>query len=124
MDWKRWIGLPHEFGADPEGGKAADCLVMVWRILDSAGIHHPSMNAQWLQLAEQKRWPELEQLWSDGTVELDGPQQHAVTLIRNGPAGLGVSIVVDDGLLLVHHRRGVRWVPLSYMPSLRFYRFH
>jgi hypothetical protein len=25
--------------------------------------------------------------------------------------------------LLVHHRRGVRWVPLSYMPSLRFYRF-
>jgi hypothetical protein len=123
MDWKHWIGLPHEFGADPEDGKAADCLVMVWHILDDAGIAHPQMNAQWLQLAEQKRWPELEQLWRDGTVELDGPQQHAVALIRNGPAGLGVSIVVDDGLLLVHHRRGVQWVPLSYMPSLRFYTF-
>ena len=28
MDWKHWIGLPHEFGADPEDGKACDCLVM------------------------------------------------------------------------------------------------
>jgi hypothetical protein len=122
-DWRRWIGLPHEFGADPEDGKACDCLVMVWRILDNAGIPHPSMDPRWLQLAGQKRWAELEALWRDGTVELAQPEEHAVTLIRNGPAGLGVSIVVDDGLLLVHHKRGVRWVPLSYMPNLRFYKF-
>ena len=45
MDWKRWIGLPHEFGADPEDGVAADCLLMVWRILDDAGINHPPMES-------------------------------------------------------------------------------
>jgi hypothetical protein len=123
MDWKRWIGLPHQFGADPEDGKAADCLLMVWRILDDAGIDHPGFDAYWLEMARQKRWAELETLWRDGTMQLDNPEEHAVTLFRNGPNGLGVGIVVDDGLLLVHHRRGVRWVPFDFMPELRFYRF-
>ena len=123
MDWKRWIGLPHEFGADPCDGQAADCVLMVWRILDDAGIEHPEFNAYWLEMARQKRWGELELMWTEATTQLEQPEEHAVTLFRNGPAGLGVGIVVDGGLLLVHHRRGVRWVPLSFMPSLRFYRF-
>jgi hypothetical protein len=123
MDWKRWIGLPHEFGADPCDGQAADCVLMVWRMLDDAGIEHPEFKAYWLDMAKQKRWAELETMWNDSTTQLQQPEEHAVTLFRNGPAGLGVGIVVDGGLLLVHHRRGVRWVPLSFMPSLRFYRF-
>ena len=123
MDWRHWIGLPHEFGADPEDGVACDCLLMVWRILDDAGIEHPEFNAHWLEMAKQKRWIELETLWRDGTMELEAPEPYAVTLIHNGPNGLGVGIVVDDGLLIVHHKRGVRWVPLNYMPSLRFFKF-
>jgi len=123
MDWKRWIGLPHRFGADPELGEAADCLLMVWLILDEAGIEHPEFDHHWLELAKQERWRELEGMWADATVPLQEPEEHSVALFRNGPAGLGVGIVVDDGLLLVHHRRGVHWVPLSYMPNLRFYRF-
>lgn len=59
MDWKRWIGLPHEFGADPCDGQAADCVLMVWRILDDADIEHPEFNAYWLEMARQKRWAEL-----------------------------------------------------------------
>ena len=59
MDWKNWIGLPHEFGADPELGKAADCLVMVWHILDEAGIEHPEFDYHWLELAKQERWRQL-----------------------------------------------------------------
>ena len=123
MDWKHWIGLPHEFGADPEDGVACDCLLMVWRVLDDAGVSHPGFNANWLEMARQKRWSDLEALWRDGTVELEAAESHAVTLIRNGPNGLGVGIVVDDGLLIVHHKRGVRWVPLDYMPRLHFYKF-
>lgn len=123
MDWKRWIGLPHEFGADPENGQAADCLLMVWHILDAAGIRHPEFNAYWLEMARQKRWTELEAMWNDATILLQQPEEHSVTLFHNGPAGLGVGIVVDSGLLLVHHKRGVRWVPLSYAPKLRFYGF-
>ena len=123
MDWKRWIGLPHKFGADPEDGVACDCLLMAWRVLDHAGVKHPDFNAYWLEMAKQKRWLELETLWRDGTIELEAAEPHAVTLMRNGPNGLGVGIVVDDGLLIVHHKRGVRWVPLDYMPHLRFYKF-
>lgn len=123
MDWRKWIGLPHKFGADPNEGVAADCLVMVWHVLDSAGINHPEFNAYWLELAHSKRWRELELLWNNATVQLNQPSEYAVTLFRNGPKGLGVGIVVDSGLLIVHHRRGVAWVPLDYMPSLRFYRF-
>jgi hypothetical protein len=96
---------------------------MVWHILDEAGIEHPEFDHQWLELAKQERWRKLERMWADATVQLQEPEENAVTLFRNGPAGLGVGIVVDDGLLLVHHRRGVHWVPLSYMPNLRFYRF-
>ena len=62
-------------------------------------------------------------IWRDSMVELSTAEENALTLFRNGPNGLGVGIVVDDGLLIVHHRRGVRWVPLSFMPDLRFYTF-
>jgi hypothetical protein len=123
MDWTRWIGLPHEFGADPENGIGADCLLMAWRILEDADIKHPPFNAYWLETARQKRWSEIEMLWRDGMVELSNAEEYALTLFRNGPNGLGVGIVVDDGLLIVHHKRGVRWVPLSFMPNLRFYTF-
>ena len=123
MDWTRWIGLPHEFGADPENGVGADCLVMAWRILDHAGIKHPPFNAYWLEAARQNRWSEIEMIWRDSMVELSTAEENALTLFRNGPNGLGVGIVVDDGLLIVHHRRGVRWVPLSFIPDLRFYTF-
>jgi hypothetical protein len=123
MDWKRWIGLPHRFNADPEDGVAADCVLMVWRILDDAGVDHPHFDAYWMELAQSNRWRELEVLWRAGTVELNEPVEYAVTLFRNGPKGLGVGIVVDNGLLMVHHRRGVAWVPLDYIPNLRFYGF-
>jgi len=124
MNWHKWIGLPHEFGADPEDGVAADCVVMTWRVLDSAEIHHPEFNPYWLELAQTKNWRELERLWRNATIELEQPQEYAVTLFRNGPKGLGVGIVVDRGLLMVHHKRGVAWVPLDYMPNIRFYVFH
>ena len=123
MNWHQWIGLPHEFGADPREGVGADCVLMAWLILDDAGIPHPSFDAEWLDMARQGLWADLERLWDEATVQLEAPAPYAVTLFRNGPNGLGVGIVVDSGLLLVHHRRGVRWVPFDFMPQLRFYKF-
>lgn len=114
MNWTAWIGLPHRFGADPDDGEAADCLVMVWKLLDAAGIPHPELDPHWQELAEAGRWGELQRLWEDSTEPCE-PTEHAVTLFKNGPAGLGVGIVINNGLLMVHHRKGVVWVPLSYL---------
>ena len=123
MTWRNYLGLPHAFGADPENGKGADCVVMVFRILDDLGVHHPPFQQHWLDLASANRWHELLTLWDEITAPLPAPENGAVTLIQNGKAGLGIAIVVDEGLLMVHHRRGVVWVPLHLMKPLTYCRF-
>jgi hypothetical protein len=121
--WRRFIGLPHALAADPHQGEAADCLLVAFSVLAEAGRPHPEPNPHWFELARASRWSELQTIWSDLTEPLSGPEPYAVTLIKNGPAGLGVGVVVDDGLLITHHRRGVSWVPLSALKPLSFARF-
>ena len=123
VDWKRWIGLPHMFGVHPESGQGCDCVLMVWAILDSIGVHHPPFDERWLLMGADGHWDELRQLWESKTQKLDKPQEHAVTLFENGPAGLGVGIVVDNGALIVHHTRGVCWVPFRVLRGAQFCMF-
>ncbi len=122
-NWRNYLGLPHVFGADPADGQGADCLIMTFNILDALGLPHPAFEQRWLELAKACRWGELLSLWDEATVPLDAPENGAVTLIQNGKAGLGVAIVVDDGVLMVHHRRGVVWIPLQIMKPLTYCRF-
>lgn len=96
---------------------------MVMGILDDLGLAHPAMDPHWLELAKQGAWGQLETIWQRITAPLQGPEDGAVTLIQNGPAGLGVAVVIDNGLLMVHHRRGVVWVPLHLLKSFAFRRF-
>lgn len=119
----QWLGLPHRFGAWPQDGEGADCVLMVSSVLEEAGVPHPPFDASWLHLAERGEWGELQRQWDALTVPLPAPQPYAVTLFHNGPSGLGVGVVVDDGLLMVHHRRGVCWVPLSAIRSLPYCTF-
>jgi len=123
IDWKRWIGLPHMFGVHPESGQGCDCVLMVWAILDSVGVNHPAFDERWLLMGADGRWDELRQLWESRTQKLEEPQEHAVTLFENGPAGLGVGIVVDNGALIVHHTRGVCWVPFRVLRGAQFCKF-
>lgn len=122
-NWRSYIGLPHVFGADPGDGHGADCLVMVMGVLDDLGQPHPALDPTWLQLAQQGAWNELETIWQRITTPLPSPENGAVTLLRNGPAGLGVAVVIDGGLLMVHHRRGVIWVPLHLLKPFSYRRF-
>lgn len=122
-NWRAYIGLPHEFGADPAAGQGADCLVMVMGILADLGLPHPPLDPHWLTLAQNRAWSELETIWQRITRPLEAPEDGAVTLIRNGAAGLGVAIVIESGLLMVHHRRGVVWVPLHLLKPFPFRRF-
>ena len=122
-DWTAWIGLPHEFGANPADGKAADCVVMVWAVLRDSGVPHPAFEPRWLELASSGQWDSLRSLWDALTEPLSKPEEHAVCLFENGSLGLGVGIVVNNGVLIVHHRRGVCWVPFRTMRNIQYCRF-
>jgi hypothetical protein len=87
------------------------------------GLARPALDPRWLSLAQQGAWSQLETLWKDLTLPIDSPENGAVTLIKNGTAGLGVAIVIDGGLLMVHHRRGVVWVPLHLIKPFSYRRF-
>lgn len=118
--WMRWIGLPHEFRAHPNEGKGCDCLLMTWAVLDEADVPHPPLDPSWLDLAEAGEWDHLQSLWKANTITVDKPEPYAVCLFKNGPSGLGLGVVVDNGVLMVHHRRGVCWVPLTTVRRLSF----
>ena len=119
--WKSYIGLPHVFGADPENGEGADCLVMVFRVLDELGIAHPAFDPAWVDLARASDWRTLRRLWRAGT-EPCAPEDGAMTLFTNPGTGLGIAVVVDAGLLMVTHHRGVSWVPLHQLKPMKYRR--
>lgn len=120
--WRQWIGLPHKFRADPRNGVGADCLIMVWDVLEDSGLAHPSFDPTWLDLAEWGRHQALAQVYEELTIPLEAPEEYAVTLFSTART-IGIGIVVDSGLLHVHHRRGVQWMPLDRCKPLKFRKF-
>jgi hypothetical protein len=120
--WRQWIGLPHIFRADPRDGIGADCLIMTWNVLDAAGVPHPAFNSSWLDLAETGAHQDLAQLYEQSTIPLDAPEEYSITLFA-GARMIGVGVVVDNGLLYIHHRRGVQWISLDRCRPLEFRKF-
>lgn len=121
--WKSYLGLPHAFGADPENGQGADCLIMAFHVLDELRLPHPEFDTNWIELAASGNWKELLRLWNHHTTAVDSPENGDLTIFSND-AGLGLGVAIDGGLLLVHHLRGVCWVPLEHIRPLVFRRFH
>lgn len=121
--WLKWIGLPHEIGADPRQGKAACCLVIARVLHQNAGRYFPPIEEELLALVTDKAWSKLTKKFAEYTVPLEAPEDWALTLVRNGPHGLGVGTVVPgEYLLLPHHRRGVTAIPMSMLRPMTFHR--
>ena len=120
--WHQWIGLPHKFRADPRNGYGADCLRVTWNVLEDAGVPHPPFDPIWFDLAESGRHRLLARVYEQLTIPLDAPEEYAVTLFSTERT-IGIGIVVDGGLLHVHHRRGVQWMPLDRCKPLEFRKF-
>ena len=123
FNWRKYLGLPHEFGADPEDGVAADCVLMTWNVLDAAGVYRPPLCWEWFTMAKEGKVEELMQVYDSLTYTIDGPEEYAVTLTENGETGVGLAVVVDGGLLIAHHRKGVRWLPIRLLKKLQYRRF-
>ena len=110
-------------GADPIEGKGADCLLLAFRVLEEFGYYHPPVDPKWFELAAAKRWYEIEAIFHRHITQIDAPEPCSITLLQNGPAGLGVGTRIDDGLLITHHKKGVIWIPPSALKPLTYYRF-
>lgn len=109
--WLNWIGLPHLTGADPDNGEGIDCLVMCLKVRAAAGLRTPEVDMTWFVMAAAGQWDELEREWRR-VMERCDVEPYGMLMERQR-CGLGVQIVVDDGVLMVHHRRGCQWVPLE-----------
>lgn len=123
VDWTAWIGLPHEIGADPREGKAACCLVMARILLRAAGLPFPEIEDDLLALARAQQWPRLTRIFHEYVEPIPEPEPWAMTLVQNGPAGLGIGTVVPGPyVLLPHHRRGVKAIPIVALKQLNYHR--
>jgi hypothetical protein len=113
IDYHKWIGLPHKFAADPDDGEGADCLVVAHKILCANGRPCPPFDSEWVELAGRQEWGALEGEWNKYMVRVDTPEVCDLSMTRNAITGFAIGVVVDDGVLIVHHRKGVVWIPLS-----------
>ena len=120
--WHRWIGLPHKFRADPNDGQGADCLIMTWHVLDAAGVSHPALNEEWLDMAERGDYEGLALLYRGLTMSLSASEEYAVTMFRAADH-IGIGVVADGGLLHVNRRKGVRWIPVERCKKMEYRRF-
>jgi hypothetical protein len=113
IDYHKWIGLPHKFAADPDDGEGADCLVIAHKILCANNLPCPPFNSEWIELAEKREWGTLEEQWNKYMVRVETPKVCDISMVRNEITGFAIGVVVDDGVLIVHHLKGVAWIPLS-----------
>jgi hypothetical protein len=113
-DWIRWVNakLPHITGADPDDGEGIDCLVMCSKVRASEGLPMPELNPQWFDMARDGRWRELRDEWGH-LCEPCRLEPYALVLHLQPGGMMGVGVVIDDGVLIVHHRRGAQWLPMD-----------
>lgn len=122
LAWHRWIGLPHQVGADPEDGQGACCLLVAKRLLEAADEVPPPVSPAWYDWATEGDTARIREEFERLTLRLTGPEPWALVPFWGPPFGLGV--VLDDCqlLLIPHHRRGVQAIPLRAFPTATFHR--
>lgn len=120
--WHKWLGKPHGFRADPDESDRCDCLIMLVKIRRELGMKVPSEEEldRLLTLSEQLRFEEINSAIAEHLIEKDRPQD-GFFVITNPGDHIGVSVFINQGLLCVNSRRGVRWVPGSSLKTLTWF---
>jgi hypothetical protein len=119
--WMKYVGMPYRMGADPESGKATDCIRLVLRVLTDAGLNPPSIEKKWYRLLAQQDISAIRTDWLSLTEQTQGPEEYAMALLPN-EGDFAIAVVVDNGLLTVRANVGVVWVPLSSLHPLNYRR--
>jgi len=122
MSWHRWIGKPHVTGADPVCDEGCDCLLMVTRIREHLGLPAPDAidTATLILLSQSEAFSEVHKLILPHLVPVQTPHNGAFTVFET-PDKMGTAVMIDDGLLHVSHKRGVRWMPRNMLRRFDWY---
>jgi len=120
--WHQWLGKPHGFRADPDCSDNCDCLIMLVKVRRALGMEVPSDQEldKLLTLSEQLKFEEIDAEIAEHLVEMQEPED-GFFIIMNAVDHVGVSVFIDQGLLCVNSRRGVRWVPGSSLRTLKWF---
>jgi len=122
--WRNYIGLPHEIGADPRIGAAADCLLLVFAVQDELGIPHPEPDERWFDLARKGETRVLCEMFFAATEIVSEVKDGCFTLLTAGTEKLGFAVRIDGGALTVNEKRGgVIWIPDCLTGWEYFYRW-
>lgn len=119
--WSKYVGLPYRLGADPEDGKATDCIRMVLRVLEMGGIQPPDIQRDWYNHLARRDIQAILNDWFALTEQTYRPEEYAMTLLP-GEGDFSIAIVVNNGLLMLRRATGVTWVPLSSLPAMNYRR--
>ena len=122
MNWHKWIGKRHVTGADPEYDEGCDCLLMVVRIRESLGLPIPnSMDvATMILLSNAESYKDIHALMAPHLVIAESPCDGAFTIFET-PDHIGTAVMIENGLLHVNQKRGVRWLPANMLRKFTWY---
>jgi hypothetical protein len=120
--WQRWIGKPHQFAADPDVTDGCDCLVMFGKVRRLLGLPCPddATIQRLLTLGAAAEFEEIHALIAPHLIAQAVPSEGSFTINTVG-GHIGVAVVVDEGLLHVSLKHGVRWVSLENLRQLNWY---
>jgi hypothetical protein len=123
MFYRRWVGLPWEWGADPRDGKAACCFRTAQAAREELGLPWPSDRMDdWYSRARRGAWIGLKDDWDAFTERIEKPVTGALLRFdnTNGTFGLGV-LAEDEIVITVRHQGRLLVAPLRALGPVSLY---
>lgn len=120
--WQRYLGLPYQWGGDPDRDGGTDCLGITLAVLALHDAPRPALKAEWHESAGRGRWlPLLHELDSVSETVPGGRALDVALLDGGAPIALGVCVA--GGLITASRGDGVHWRPLADCRIRRWFQF-
>lgn len=123
MFYRRWVGLPWAWGADPRDGRAACCFKTAQAAREELGLRWPADRMDgWYEKARQGLWCALRDEWDEFTEPAYCPVAGALLRFdsRDGTFGLGV-MAQDEIVITVRHHGRLLVAPRRALSPINLY---
>lgn len=124
MFWRKWVGLPWAWGADPRDGKAACCFRTAQAAREELGLSWPAEHMDaWYKAASAGCWMGLRDDWDQLTTPTERAEAGALLRFDNNDGSFGLGVLVEAEIVVtVRHRGRLVVAPRKPLGSLMLYR--